>query len=234
MTINELFNTVSGEIQTYFLLIVMWLYDLSCKLGAAKGCSYHDWKELTIGQVALVAFIFYSIVAGGYEQVRLAYEKTTIGEVAGFLAGIATAALEIDFADHATAKLTEAVPIFAKLMGAVPFFLWLFACILFPVIVGFFTSAIIDHNTKIENRIPNPQNAGKPFIAQSSQSVSAAGSNWVFANLILAVSAGLAGIIFWMQRAFAGEYDGYFVPLGFVCLLLALITVRSFSRAWGK
>ena len=126
MNIRELLSLV----QTTFADAVAWLVDLSCKFGIAPKCVYTDWKELTVGQAALVAFLAFAIV-------RLILDKWAIRKFLAFcaaaIAGLAIMTSEIYLIDHFSLKAPESLSWFPiSLIG-------LLLCALIP----FFVASIV-------------------------------------------------------------------------------------------
>lgn len=121
MIIRELLS----QIQTTFADAGAWFIDLACKFGIAPKCVYTDWRELTVGQAALMTFIAFAIV-------RLILDKWAIRKFLAFcvasIAGLAVASGEIYLVDHFSFKAPESVSWFPVnlvvilLCGLIPFF----------------------------------------------------------------------------------------------------------------
>ena len=121
MLVRELLSQIQGT----FADSGAWLVDLSCKFGLAPSCVYTDWKDLTVGQAALVAFLAFAIV-------RLMLDKWAIRKFLAFcaalIAGLAVVFGEIYFVDHFPLKVPESLPLlpinlFGLLLFAlIPFF----------------------------------------------------------------------------------------------------------------
>ena len=113
------------QIQMTFADTGAWFFDLSCKFGLAPSCVYTNWKDLTVGQAALVAFLAFAIV-------RLILDKWAIRKFLAFcaalIAGLAVAFGEIYLVDHFPFKFPESLPrlpinLFGVLLFAlIPFF----------------------------------------------------------------------------------------------------------------
>ena len=121
MIIRELLSLV----QATFADAGAWLADLSCKFGIAPKCVYTDWKELTVGQAALVAFLAFAVV-------RLLLDKWAIRKFLAFcaaaIAGLAIMTSEIYLIDHFFLKVPESLSWFPSnlicllLCALIPFF----------------------------------------------------------------------------------------------------------------
>ena len=121
MIVKELLS----QMQTTFGDAGTWFIDLSCKFGIAPKCVYTDWRELTVGQAALVVFIAFAIV-------RLILDKWAIRKFLAFcvasIAGLAVMSGEIYLVDHFSFKVPESVSWFPVnlvvflLCGLIPFF----------------------------------------------------------------------------------------------------------------
>jgi hypothetical protein len=105
-----------------------WFADLFCKFGLSPTCVYSDWKEITVGQAGLIAFL-------GLSVVRLILDKWAVRKFLAFcarlFAGGGLLIAEIYLVDYIPAKLPG-------FLLAFPFNLvWLFLCALLP----FFTAS---------------------------------------------------------------------------------------------
>ena len=102
-----LVRELSSQIQGTFTDVGVWLVDLSCKFGLTPSCVYTDWRDLTVGQAALVAFLAFAIV-------RLILDKWAIRKFLAFcvalIAGLAVAFGEIYLVDHFPLKVPESLP----------------------------------------------------------------------------------------------------------------------------
>jgi hypothetical protein len=109
------------QAQTTFGDAGAWLVNLSCKFGLAPSCVYTDWKDLTVGQATLVAFLAFAIV-------RLILDKWAIRKFIAFcLALIAWLTIVIGetyLVDHLPFKVPESLPrLPINLLGLLAFIL---------------------------------------------------------------------------------------------------------------
>ena len=84
-----------------------WFMDLSCKFGLAPKCAYSDWKELSVGQAILVAFLAFAIV-------RLILDKWAIRKFLAFcvalMAWLTIVVGETYLEDHFPFKVPDNLP----------------------------------------------------------------------------------------------------------------------------
>jgi len=138
MTVKELLS----QIQSTFANAGTWFAELACKLGLSSNCVYQDWKDLTVGQAGLIAFL-------GFAVVRLILDKWAVRKFLAFCAALVAGGgfliVEIYLVDYIPAK----VPGF---LLAFPFnLIWLFLCALLP----FFAASWVGRSVLIRlTRIP--------------------------------------------------------------------------------
>ena len=123
MVIRELLS----QMQATFADAGTWLMDLSCKFGLGPKCVYTDWKELSVGQAALVGFLSFAIV-------RLILDRLAIRKFLAFCAalisGLAILLGEIYLVDNFSFKIPDSLPV-------LPINLWfLLFCALMPFFLG--------------------------------------------------------------------------------------------------
>ena len=117
MTVKELLS----QIQSTFANAGTWFAELACKLGLSSNCVYQDWRDLTVGQAGLIAFL-------GFAVVRLILDNWALRKFLAFCAALVAGGgfliAEIYLVDYIPAKLPG-------LLLAFPFNLaWLFLCVL--------------------------------------------------------------------------------------------------------
>jgi hypothetical protein len=138
MTVKELLS----QLQNTFADAGAWFAELACKLGLSSNCVYQDWKDLTVGQAGLIAFL-------GFAVVSLVLDKWAVRKFLAFcaalVAGGAFLIAEIYLVDYIPASLPG-------VLLAFPFNLvWLFLCALLP----FFAASLVGRSVLIRlTRIP--------------------------------------------------------------------------------
>lgn len=103
MIVRELLS----QIQMTFADAGAWFMDLSCKFGVAPSCVYTDWKDLSVGQAALIGFLSFAIVRLILD--RLAIRKF-LAFCAAFISGLAILFAEIYLVDNFPLKIPDSLP----------------------------------------------------------------------------------------------------------------------------
>ena len=130
MVIRELLS----QMQATFADAGMWLMDLSCKFGLGPKCVYTDWKELSVGQAALVGFLAFAIV-------RLIVDRLAVRKFFAFCAasisGLAILFAEIYLVDNFAFKVPDNLPVLPINL------LSLLLCTLIPFFVASFVHRLV-------------------------------------------------------------------------------------------
>jgi len=139
MVIRELLS----QMQATFADAGTWLMDLSCKFGLGPKCVYTDWKELSVGQAALVGFLSFAIV-------RLILDRLAIRKFLAFcaalIAGVAILLGEIYLVDNFPFKIPDSLP-------ALPIKL---LCLLICALVPFFLASYV-HRSVLNKLMTAPR-----------------------------------------------------------------------------
>ncbi len=132
MTLRDLSDSIGATLREFGA----WLTDLACKVGVnPRGqCYSNDWRDLTLGQTALILFCIYLGFQILYQKAQeMGAEKFRIHLKATLFAVVAfpiTAWIELKAADDPRFDIVSQVPFF-------PFGLLLvFFFILLPVIIS--------------------------------------------------------------------------------------------------
>jgi len=138
MTVKELLS----QLHSTFADAGAWFAELSCKLGLSSNCVYQDWKELTVGQAGLIAFL-------GFSVVRLILDKWAVRKFLAFCAALVAGGgfliAEIYLVDYIHAKLPGFLLTFPLKL------VWLFLCTLLPI----FAASLVARSVLIRlTRIP--------------------------------------------------------------------------------
>jgi len=103
MIVRELLS----QIQMTFADTGAWFMDLSCKFGLTPKCVYSDWKDLSVGQAALVGLLAFAIV-------RLILDRLAIRKFLAFCAtvisGVVILSGEIYLLDNFPFKIPDSLP----------------------------------------------------------------------------------------------------------------------------
>ena len=132
MTVKELLS----QLQNTFADAGAWFAELACKLGLSSNCVYQDWKDLTVGQAGLIAFL-------GFAVVSLVLDKWAVRKFLAFCAALVAGGgffvAETFLVDYIPAKLPGFLLAFPLNL------VWLFLCALIP----FFVASLVGRSVLI-------------------------------------------------------------------------------------